>query len=96
MYVRSSLQTLADLLPSDPSNLMYGQVLVTVVSMQSGVSDIPHARFEEAKKLYGVGSGDGTTCNTHPINTFTPSQYIPLLKFPLQNAPYTIPSPSTS
>ena len=37
---------------------MHGwQVLVTVVSMQSGVSDIPHARFEEAKKMYGAGSG---------------------------------------
>ena len=63
---------------------MYGQVLVTVVSMQSGVSDIPHARFEEAKKLYGVGSGDETTCNTPSQHIYTltihPTSKIPLTK----------------
>ena len=65
---------------------MFGQVLVTVVSMQSGVSDIPHARFEEAKKLYGVGSGDVSTyqytLSTHPqhvLSRFFKASYNTLL-----------------
>ena len=57
-------QTLADLLPTDSSHLLYHQVLVVVVNMQSGVSNISHQRYEEAKKRYSPG-GEGAQVRSH-------------------------------
>ena len=45
-------QTLADLLPDDPADLFYGQVLVVVVNMQNDGSDS------------GSGSGSGSDSNS--------------------------------
>ena len=70
-------QTLVDLLPTDPAHLLYHQVLVVVVNMQSGVSDIPHQRYEEAKKRYSQGGEGaqvlrGAHLKSYPYYTLSP------------------------
>ena len=52
-YLLLSLATFADQLPNSESDLMYGQVLMIVVNMQSSEAG-PHLRFNEAKEIYGT------------------------------------------
>jgi hypothetical protein len=49
-YLLQSLAAIADQLPSDPSDLLYGNVLVIVVNLQA--DPLEHIRYQEAKKLY--------------------------------------------
>ena len=54
-YLLQSLATFADQLPSSESDLMYGQILMIIVNMQSSEAE-PHLRFYEAKELYGINN----------------------------------------
>lgn len=49
-YLLQSLASLADQLPADPNDLLYGNVLIVVVNLQS--NPLEHIRYQEAKKLY--------------------------------------------
>jgi hypothetical protein len=49
-YLLQCLAAIADQLPSDPSDLLYANVLVVVVNLQS--DPLEHIRYQEAKKLY--------------------------------------------
>lgn len=49
-YLLQSLRAIAEQLPSDPSDLMYGRILVIVVNVQDNPS--AHTRYLEAKKEF--------------------------------------------
>jgi hypothetical protein len=49
-YLLHSLAALVDQLPSDPSDLFYGNILIVVVNLQPNPLD--HVRYQEAKALY--------------------------------------------
>ncbi len=55
-YLLSALEMLAQQLPDDPADLLYGRVLVNVVNVQLNTADRdkPHSVFEKARRLYAA------------------------------------------
>jgi hypothetical protein len=55
-YLLQSLDTLAEQLPSDPSDLMYDQILVNVVNLQVNAHpEKEHTVYNKAKQKYAAG-----------------------------------------
>ncbi len=55
-YLLASLEVLAAQLPGDPSDLLYGRVLVSVLNVQLNTANLhkPHSVFERARALYAA------------------------------------------
>eukprot|EP01041_Mallomonas_annulata_P008221 gene8221-16902_t len=94
-YLLQSLEAIANQLPDDTSDLLYGQMLVVVVNMQGTGR---HERYEEAKRIYAPGSHSKaiyfefvdyhTTSTTSTTTTTTSSSLSPMsmeLPDPLPN-----------
>ena len=57
-YLLQTLQAMADQFPDNPNDILYHQILVVIVDVQSEeINPKPHKRFEEAKTLYSIESG---------------------------------------
>ena len=54
-YLITALHDIASQLPSDPTDLLYGHVLVIIGNLQHRKAG-EHSRFEDAKALFGPGS----------------------------------------
>ena len=54
-YLITALHDIASQLPSDPTDLLYGHVLVIIGNLQHQKAG-EHSRFEDAKALFGPGS----------------------------------------
>jgi hypothetical protein len=61
-YLLRSLSAMADQLPADPNDLLYGQVLIVLLN----VNGPGHERFDEAKALYAPDSPN----NKHPKGVY--------------------------
>lgn len=54
-YLLDALKDMSRQLPTEPTDLMYGHILIVVCNMEHRGHS--HQRYEEAKVLYGSGSG---------------------------------------